>query len=98
MTFRIETGADGAPVVTVSGELDIANVDDLERAAAPVIDGSPERLILELADLRFADSSALALWVRWAASVGSIELRHCSPLLRRVIESMGLDGTFRVTA
>ena len=52
----------------------------------------------ELADLRFADSSALALWVRWAGSVGSIELRHCSPLLRRVIETMGLDQTFRLTS
>lgn len=97
MTFRVETGEDGVSVVTISGELDIANVDDLERAVAPVIERSPERLVLELTDLRFADSSAIALWVRWAASVGSIELRHCSPLLRRVIESMGLDGKLRLT-
>jgi hypothetical protein len=47
--------------------------------------------------LASADSSAIALWVRWASAVPQIELRDVSPLLRRVVESMGLAETLHVT-
>jgi hypothetical protein len=47
--------------------------------------------VIDLARLRFADSSAIALWVRWASMVGAIELRNASPLLRRVVTTMGLS-------
>lgn len=84
-------------VVTISGELDISNIPRLERAAEPMIAGKPKRLVIDVSGLRFADSSAIALWVRWAAVVGEIELRNVSPLLRRVISSMGLEQKFRLT-
>jgi anti-anti-sigma factor len=84
-------------VVTISGELDIANVEELEAAVAPVLAGKPERLVIDVGALRFADSSAIALWVRWAAAVGEIELRDVSPLLRRVLGSMGLEQKLRLT-
>jgi hypothetical protein len=60
------------------------------------LDRRPGRLIIELSDLRFADSSAIALWVRWSTSVDEIELRDVSPILRRVIDSMGLAATLGV--
>jgi anti-anti-sigma factor len=84
-------------VVTVSGELDIANIEELEAAVAPVLAGKPDRLVIDVGALRFADSSAIALWVRWATAVGEIELRDVSPLLRRVIGSMGLEEKLRLT-
>jgi anti-anti-sigma factor len=96
MTFDIATNG-AATVVTLRGELDIANVDTLEAAVTPVIDGRPGQLVVDVGGLRFADSSAIALWVRWAARVGEIEFRDASPLLRRVITSMGLEGRFRLT-
>jgi anti-anti-sigma factor len=96
MTFEIATNGEGT-VVTLSGELDIANVDGLEAAVAPVIAKHPERLVVDVGGLRFADSSAIALWVRWAATVRDIEFRDPSPILRRVITSMGLEGKFRLT-
>ena len=48
-------------------------------------------------DVRFADSSAIALWVQWASHVPEVELRGGSPLLRRVVESMGLTETLNMT-
>jgi anti-anti-sigma factor len=90
MTFDIDTNDHGTAVVTVRGELDIANIEPLALAVAPIIERGPQKLIVDVGGLRFADSSAIALWVRWAASVGEIELRDASPLLRRVIRSMGL--------
>jgi anti-anti-sigma factor len=95
MTFDIVTNGEGT-TVTLTGELDIANIDRLAAAVAPVIERHPGRLVVDLAGLRFADSSAIALWVRWSAMVGEIEFRDPSPLLRRVITSMGLEGKFRL--
>jgi len=83
--------------VTVSGELDITNVDALAAAVAPALARGPERLIISLRDLSFADSSAIALWVQWASAVPAIEMRGVPPLLRRVIESTGLTETLNLT-
>jgi anti-anti-sigma factor len=97
MTFDVDAGDHRVAVVTVRGELDIANIEPLELAVAPVIARGPEKLVVDVGGLRFADSSAIALWVRWAASVGEIELRDASPLLRRVITSMGLGERLRLS-
>ncbi len=94
MSFAI-ADVDGGVAVTIRGELDIGNVDSLAAAVAPIMEREPRRLILEVDELRFADSSAIALWVRWANLVGDLRVRGASPLLARVIEAMGLDNTLR---
>ena len=91
LEFDLGHDTDGTTVVTVRGDLDIAGTDRLHEAVAPLIEQDPTRLIVDVGALRFADSSAIALWVRWAASVDQLELRGASPLLRRVITTMGLD-------
>ena len=95
--FDIAEGDDGTVTVNVSGELDITNVEALGTAVAPAIEREPERLIVNARELRFADSSAIALWVQWATAVHKIELRDASPLLRRVVETMGLTEMLGVT-
>ena len=55
-----------------------------------MLTGPPARLVVDVSELRFADSSAIALWVRWAARVPEFELRDPSPLLQRVVTAMGL--------
>ncbi len=45
---------------------------------------------LELGELSFADTTAIALWVRWSSATTQLELRLAPPLLRRVIRAMGL--------
>jgi anti-sigma B factor antagonist len=97
MAFGLTEADDGSVTVTLSGELDITNVDRLASAVSPLIDHDPPTLVVDLGDVRFADSSAIALWVKWATNVSAIELRNPSPLLRRVIETMGLIETLNVT-
>jgi anti-anti-sigma factor len=94
--IHVEAGGSGAATVTLRGELDVASVDSLEAAVAPVIAGGVERLVIDVSELRFADSSAIALWVRWAAAVEDLELRDPSPLLRTVVTSMGLSGRLKL--
>ena len=97
MTFGVVEGDDRTVIVTVSGELDITNVDALGSAVAPALEHHPVRLIVDAHDLSFADSSAIALWVRWSTAVPEIELRDAPPLLRRVVDTMGLTDTLNVT-
>lgn len=96
LEFELGSEADGTTVITVRGDLDIASTDRLHEAVAPVIRGRPPRLVVDVESLRFADSSAIALWVRWAAAVEQLELRGASPLLRRLIASMGLEQHLRL--
>jgi stage II sporulation protein AA (anti-sigma F factor antagonist) len=95
MTFDIAE-RDKTAVVTISGELDISNVARLDAAVTPVISRDVNHLVLEVGDLMFADSSAIAVWVRWATTVGDLRLNEVSPLLRTVIETMGLDSRLKL--
>jgi anti-anti-sigma factor len=95
MTFAISGAGTPTLTVTIRGELDIAGVAELQQAVGPRLEGS-DRLVLELGGLSFADSSAIALWVRWSATVAEMELRNVKPLLSRVISSMGLAARWGV--
>ncbi|MDQ6607358.1 MAG: STAS domain-containing protein [Actinomycetota bacterium] len=96
MTFTILAQGGETTVVTINGELDIANIQGLEVALAPLIETRPARLVLDLGGVGFADSSAIALLVRWATAVDELKLRDASPLLQKVIETMGLAGKLQL--
>lgn len=82
--------------VIVAGELDISNVEVFEREVAPVLTRLPKHLVIDAGELTFADSSGIALWVRLAGAVDQFELLNPSPLLRRVIVTMGLASKLGV--
>jgi anti-anti-sigma factor len=92
----VVTGSNGELIVTIAGELDITAVDDLQDRVAPLLERGATRLIVDVSQVRFADSSAIALWVRWAAAAHHFELRDPHPLLRRVIAGMGLTDKLAV--
>ena len=94
--FNLERLPDGSTLVTVRGELDISSADQLHAAVGPVIERHPERLIVDAKELQFADTSAIAVWVRWSEIVRELEIRNPPPLLRRVIETMGLSNTLPI--
>lgn len=96
LTFDLGEDSDGTPMVTLGGELDMSNAEGLEAAVAPVIASSPERLIVDVRNLEFADSSAITLLLRWANLIPTVELRQPSELLRRVIARMGLSERLQV--
>ena len=97
MTFDLLTTGDGVPEVRVTGELDISNIERLEAAVTPLLESKPDRLVVDVSALRFADSSAITLWVRWASQVGELELREPPVLLRTVLGKMGLAERLRLS-
>ncbi len=90
LTHTVVTPGDGSVVIVLDGELDIATADELSAAVADAVSSVGTRLVVDAERLRFADSTAIALWVDWSRQVPKIEIRNPRPMVRRVIESMGL--------
>ncbi len=89
VNFEVSERPD-ATVVKLAGELDLSSCDKLEPAMQDVVARVKERLIIDATDLRFADSSAIAMWVRWRDAVPAMEIHNPPTIVRRVIQTMGL--------
>ncbi|HEY4451711.1 MAG TPA: STAS domain-containing protein [Solirubrobacteraceae bacterium] len=98
LTFSTRVDPGGARVVSVAGELDSSNAQMLADTMAGVLAERPERVIFELGALRFMDSAGIAVLVRTAAAVETVEIRDPSPIVRRVIEVTGLSQLLRVAS
>jgi anti-anti-sigma factor len=91
-----EPGAHGESVVRVHGELDIATAPDLERAVLrPRAPG--EDVVLDLADLRFMDSTGLRILLRarTEARTGrwNLYLRNVPDNVQRLFSISGVEET-----
>ena len=79
-----------ATVVSLAGELDVSNVDALRLLLEPVVASRPPRLVFELGDLGFMDSSGIALLLQTVGRVGSLRIAHPSSAIRRLLEITGV--------
>jgi anti-anti-sigma factor len=83
----------GGTVVCVAGELDLSNVSVFEAELAGVL--SQGRVVVDLAECTFLDSSALrALVVAHRAATGEggeFSLSAPTPAVRRVLEVASID-------
>jgi anti-anti-sigma factor len=97
-SFTIEqsSNAAGDPMLTLHGELDISNADMFRQTVEKVVEKNPARLVFDLAQLTFMDSSGIAVMVYAANKVSDIELRHASTIIRRVVEATGLTEILRL--
>jgi anti-sigma B factor antagonist len=86
----------GAPVITLTGELDISSADTFRSVVDDAVRERPSRLVFELGGLTFMDSSGIAVMVHAANNAGEIELRHASTIVRRVVEATGLSDVLRL--
>jgi len=95
-----DVAADGARhvIVRIAGELDMSGIDPLAAQVEEALSGGVDRLTVDVGQVRFADSSAIALWVRWSSAVSEFELRDPPALLLRVITAMGLSDKLGVGA
>jgi|1185.fasta_scaffold38584_2 anti-anti-sigma factor len=80
----------GDATVTVAGELDVSNVDELAAMVEPLLDKQPARVRFDVHGLDFMDSSGIALFLRVAARVGAVQLLNPTSIVRRIVTSTGL--------
>jgi anti-anti-sigma factor len=81
-----------APVVMLTGEVDLGTVDHL----AAALEGLDGRVVIDLGDLSFLDCSGIGVLVaarkRLRAGGGDLHLRSPRVAVRSVLELLGLRG------
>jgi anti-sigma B factor antagonist len=90
---------DGASIVRLAGELDLYNANDVREALFDACADHPERLVVDLGEVDFIDSTALGVLIE-----ARTKLRNkrafllAAPRLetRRALEISGLDRHFGV--
>jgi anti-anti-sigma factor len=86
--------------IRLSGELDLAAQDDLRRLLEPA--ACADAAIIDLADVTYMDSSAVACFVQLKKDMmirggaGCIKLENASPRVRRLLQLCALDTLFEL--
>ena len=85
-------------VLSLAGELDLANVPALQEALRRAVERSPKRLVVDLTDVTFVDSTVLGALVEARSRIGGDAFALAAPGLevRRALEVSGLDRHFAV--
>jgi stage II sporulation protein AA (anti-sigma F factor antagonist) len=96
-TFSLaeDAGSGGERIIRLHGELDIESAPDLERV---LLRSRPacQRVVLDLADLKFMDSTGLRVLLRARAAAEEgrweIGLRNVPPTIRRLFDMTGVHA------
>jgi anti-sigma B factor antagonist len=86
------------PVVILSGELDLSNTEHVRSYLEDALAGGNERLVFELSNLEFMDSSGIALLASAAQRVQEVEIRDPPATVRRLLELTGLTEILRIVS
>ena len=95
-TVDVKVAPSGAQEITLGGELDISNVDALRTSLQPLLEQGPDIIVFDLRELRFMDSSGIAVLLEVAQRVPTVEIREPTPVIKRIIEATGLSEILRV--
>jgi anti-sigma B factor antagonist len=95
-SYRVER-EQGCAVVVASGEIDLHTAPGLRRALAVAVTMSG-RVVVDLTDVSFMDSTGLAVVLRARGRGGrpSVSLVHPPRMLRRVLHLTGLSDVLPV--
>jgi anti-sigma B factor antagonist len=88
-----------ACVVRLGGELDLYNADNVRIALADVCAKSPERVVVDLSEVEFIDSTALGVLIEARTKLDNRQsFLLAAPALetRRALQISGLDRHFSV--
>jgi anti-sigma B factor antagonist len=102
LDFRIDDRRldDGTPVVAVAGEVDLFTAPEFKRHVQMALDGDGERLVVDLSETTFIDSSSLGVLIgahrRLATKGQSLILVATDRTVVKTLRITGLDGLFRV--
>lgn len=95
--LRVSTELGEPSVITAAGESDLDNIDPLSEAVEAALAHHPH-LVLDLADITFADSTFLTALINARSSAlekdGSVRLLAASSTVRRLLELTGADVLF----
>ncbi len=97
LRITVETLADGTPLVSVWGEVDLATAPHLERVLMDALAGGDTDVLVEFSRDSFIDSTGLNVLIQAARQLGAggraLRVTTENPHTRSVIETMGLTET-----
>lgn len=101
MSLTVSQHRDGDQVtIAVAGELDMHTAPDLDDALTEVIDGGAQRVVVDMTDLAFLDSTGLSTILaghqRISARGGALALDGPSQYIIKMLDITGLDKVFEV--
>jgi anti-anti-sigma factor len=101
LVIRLWSPSSGLCIASLSGEMDMANADELRRALAGGLPAAPFRLIVEVSGLTFIDSTGINMLATVAREVegsgGTIALVGPTSNVARVFEMVSLHELLPVT-
>jgi anti-sigma B factor antagonist len=100
--FEVVEGADadGTPVLSVTGDLDLVSAPALDRRFAELARQGGQRAVVDLANVTFIDSSGVRAIISGHQLLqqhsSALVLRSPSAATRRLLELTGLDGVLSI--
>lgn len=92
----VEHDDDGCPVLHLEGEFDLSTTGELGDLLADAAASEPERIVIDLTDTTFMDLAGARPILEWRHRLPlercSMVLRRPRPMVRMVLEVLGLDG------
>jgi anti-anti-sigma factor len=83
----------GSVVITLGGELDLYNAEEVRTALREAIASQPQRVVIDMSEVEFVDSTALSVLIEARSQLGRNDLLLAGPQLetRRTLQVSGLD-------
>jgi len=102
MPLKIDARTEGeeTAVLSLAGEVDVANAEQVRDAALKLMSGGIKHLVVDLNAMEYMDSTALGMLVglqkRMKESGGEVAIAGPKPQIRRLFEITGLTQVFRI--
>ena len=91
---------DGWLIVGISGDFDLDLAADVRKLVMPMLEAGDHRVIVDLSETSFMDSTALGLVMgmreRVKSYFGDLRVVATQPVVLRVFEITGLTGVVRI--
>ena len=91
-----------AVVVDVEGDIDLSRSSSFQQSLLELVDQRPERIVINLADVPYMDSSGVASLVKLLSRARRNSLAVClvalGPRVRSIFEITRLDSVFDIHA
>ena len=92
---------DGAVVLSLAGELDLYNAEEVRSALLDACAGEPDLLVVDLEHVRFIDSTALGVLIgavkRLRSRDGRLTIVNVDDNIAKTFEITGLDQIFPIS-
>ncbi len=100
MTFTVSNAPNGVMIVSVDGQLIVANRNELKEKVLEALESNESKFVLDFSSTDYIDSSGLGVLVSVSKKIrvtgGDLRLAGLNEDLRRLLELTKLDKLFKI--